>query len=72
MNDDISIIYLSKGIGCCICVTGCSSTTIELKRRSNPEIVSPPISFTAWEHERLRNRGLLQYTTPFWTIGGTR
>jgi Na+-translocating ferredoxin:NAD+ oxidoreductase subunit B len=57
-EDGISIVNRVKCIGCGLCVTGCPANVARLERKANEEIVNPPENFAAWEHERLRNRGL--------------
>ncbi len=41
-----------------LCVTGCTNFAARLERRPESEIVLPPVDFSAWEQERLHNRGL--------------
>jgi ferredoxin len=55
---DISVVDLSKCIGCGLCVTGCPVNVARLEPKAEAMIVNPPKNFTAWEHERLVNRGL--------------
>jgi ferredoxin len=57
-QNDISIVDLAKCIGCGLCVTGCPVKVARLERKAEEMIVNPPKDFTAWEHERLVNRGL--------------
>lgn len=60
ISDDagISVVDRDRCIGCGLCVSGCSDDAASLLRKSDSEIVTPPEDFPAWEHERLRNRGL--------------
>jgi Pyruvate/2-oxoacid:ferredoxin oxidoreductase delta subunit len=54
----VSVVDRKKCIGCGLCVTGCPNGVAKLEKKPENEIVSPPADFEAWEHERLRNRGL--------------
>jgi ferredoxin len=56
--DEIAVVNLVKCIGCGLCVTGCPANVARLERKPEEEIVTPPIDFATWEHERLLNRGL--------------
>jgi Na+-translocating ferredoxin:NAD+ oxidoreductase subunit B len=44
-------------IGCGLCVTGCAAGAAALSLRPDAQQMRPPSDFTAWEKERLRNRG---------------
>jgi NAD-dependent dihydropyrimidine dehydrogenase PreA subunit len=57
-KDGVSVVNRNKCIGCGLCVTGCPNGVAKLEKKPEREIVNPPIDFEAWEHERLRNRGL--------------
>jgi electron transport complex protein RnfB len=57
-KDGVSVVNREKRIGCGLCVTGCPNGVAKLRRKPESEIVSPPADSEAWEHERLRNRGL--------------
>jgi electron transport complex protein RnfB len=59
-KDGLTIVNRMRCIGCGLCVTGCPHNAVELKRKSDNEIIHPPKDFTTWEKERLRNRGLLR------------
>lgn len=58
-HDKISVVNRVKCIGCGLCVTGCPSDVARLEPKLEEEIVNPPQNFSAWEHERLVNRGLV-------------
>jgi formate hydrogenlyase subunit 6/NADH:ubiquinone oxidoreductase subunit I len=47
-----------KCIGCGLCVNICAAGSIRLERKNDAQAVHPPKDFTAWEIERLKNRGL--------------
>lgn len=55
-QDGISAVDVKKCIGCGLCATGCPNKAAKLVRKPDKEVVSPPVDFAAWEHERLRNR----------------
>ena len=57
-REGVSVVDLKKCIGCGLCATGCPNDAAKLKRKSDSEIVNPPMDFAAWEQERLHNRGL--------------
>ena len=57
-GDGFSVVLRQRCIGCGLCVTGCPNQAVELVRKPEAEIVQPPVNFSAWEHERLHNRGL--------------
>jgi Na+-translocating ferredoxin:NAD+ oxidoreductase subunit B len=57
-SDEISVVDRVKCIGCGLCVTGCPANVARLERKAEDEIVNPPKNFSAWEHDRLVNRGL--------------
>ncbi len=57
-KDGVSVVDREKCIGCGLCVTGCPNSVARLEKRPESEFVNPPVDFEAWEHERLRNRGL--------------
>ncbi len=59
-SDGISTVNVKKCIGCGLCVTGCPNKAARLARKPDKEVVNPPVDFAAWEHERLRNRGLVE------------
>ena len=43
-----------------MCVTGCPSDAAQLHKKPDAQLIQPPADFTAWEEERLRNRGLMK------------
>jgi ferredoxin len=56
-KEGVSVVDHKKCIGCGLCVTGCPNSAARLERKSECEIVNPPVDFEAWEHKRLLNRG---------------
>jgi len=58
--DGASVVDRARCIGCGLCVTGCPNDVARLERKPEAELVQPPKDFAAWEHERLRGRGLLK------------
>jgi len=57
-SDEIALINRAKCIGCGLCVSGCPASVARLERKPEEEMVKPPVNFSAWEHDRLVNRGL--------------
>ena len=57
-QDGIFIVERERCIGCGLCATGCSADAVKLQKKPDAEIIHPPEDFSAWERERLRNRGL--------------
>jgi Na+-translocating ferredoxin:NAD+ oxidoreductase subunit B len=55
---DISVVDLKRCIGCGLCVTGCPNQAARLERKPEAAILQPPVDFSAWEQQRLQNRGL--------------
>ena len=58
-EDGVSVVVRERCIGCGLCVTGCPDGVPQLLPKPEAEAVHPPVDFAAWEHERLRQRGLL-------------
>jgi electron transport complex protein RnfB len=58
-QNGVSVVVREKCIGCGLCVTGCPDSVPQLLRKPEAEVIHPPVDFAAWEHERLRQRGLL-------------
>jgi len=59
-QEGVSVVDRERCIGCGLCVTGCPNDVARLERKAESEIVTPPLDFEAWEHERLVNRGLVE------------
>ncbi len=58
-KDGISVIDRARCIGCGLCVSACPNDAVHLQLKPESEIIHPPADFSAWEHERLHNRGLI-------------
>jgi len=58
MKDGSAVVDKNKCIGCGLCVTGCSPGAARLELKPENERIDPPIDFSTWEDERLKNRGL--------------
>ncbi|MCP4581681.1 MAG: 4Fe-4S dicluster domain-containing protein [candidate division Zixibacteria bacterium] len=58
-QNNVSNVEKMKCIGCGLCVTGCPEDAAQITRKPEDEIVHPPIDFTDWEQQRLRNRGMI-------------
>jgi ferredoxin len=50
------VVDQARCIGCGLCVTGCPNEAAQLERKTEAEIIHPPVDFAAWEQERLHNR----------------
>lgn len=59
-QDGVVVVDRERCIGCGLCVTGCPEDVAKLQRKLDIEIVDPPVDFTTWEQERLRNRELIE------------
>ncbi len=59
-KDGISVVDQKRCLGCGLCVTGCPDGAVTLFRKPESKIVHPPTDFATWEHERLKNRGLIK------------
>ena len=58
IKDGLAVVDKDKCIGCGLCVTGCSTGAARLELKPENERIDPPIDFSTWENERLKNRGL--------------
>lgn len=59
-QNGVAVVDRKRCIGCGLCATGCPNNVAKLERKPDDEIVDPPVDYTAWEHERVRNRGLIK------------
>jgi len=57
-EDGVSVVVRERCIGCGLCVSGCPDDVPQLVRKPDTEITHPPTDFSAWEQERLQQRGL--------------
>lgn len=57
--DNVAVVDRERCIGCGLCVTGCPQEAARLERKSDAEIIHPPVDYAAWERARLANRGLI-------------
>lgn len=58
IKDGLAVVDKDKCIGCGLCATGCSTGAARLELKPEDERIDPPIDFSTWEDERLKNRGL--------------
>jgi len=56
----VAVVDREKCIGCGLCVTGCPNEVAELQLKPHREVVEPPLDYSTWERERLRNRHLVK------------
>jgi len=56
-GESSSVVDLERCIGCGLCVTGCPNDVARLVRKAEAEWIHPPEDYSAWEHERMYNRG---------------
>jgi Na+-translocating ferredoxin:NAD+ oxidoreductase subunit B len=54
--EGVSVVEREHCIGCGLCVTGCPNAAAQLIRKSESEIVQPPVDYAAWERARLQYR----------------
>lgn len=59
VNDVIPVVETPICIGCGLCVTGCPTGTLSLVRKSENEIIEPPMNEQDFNQKRLRNRGMI-------------
>jgi ferredoxin len=59
-GEGFSVVDRQRCIGCGLCVSGCPNEVARLVRKPEAEMIHPPADFSAWEHERLHNRGLVE------------
>ena len=57
-KDDGYEIVPEKCIGCGLCITACPTEAIQLIRRPESEVTSPPVDQEEWYRERGRQRGV--------------
>ncbi|MCX5971634.1 MAG: 4Fe-4S binding protein, partial [Coprothermobacterota bacterium] len=50
----------TRCIGCGLCVSGCPQHALILQLKPESTRVTPPQDFADWEHQRLKNRGLIE------------
>lgn len=56
--DEVAVVNRAKCIGCGLCVTGCKANIARLELKPEEDRIEPPKDYSAWEQERLVNRGL--------------
>jgi NAD-dependent dihydropyrimidine dehydrogenase PreA subunit len=59
-KDGVSVVDRKRCIGCGLCATGCPNNVARLERKTDAEVVHPPVDFATWGRERLLNRGLVK------------
>jgi Na+-translocating ferredoxin:NAD+ oxidoreductase subunit B len=57
-KNEVAVVNISKCIGCGLCVTGCKANVARLELKPEKVRIEPPQDYSAWEHNRLINRGL--------------
>jgi electron transport complex protein RnfB len=58
-QDMVAVVDQARCIGCGLCVSGCPNHAARLELKPEAERVLPPANFSAWEHERLHNRHMI-------------
>jgi electron transport complex protein RnfB len=57
-GEDACRVIQEKCIGCGVCVSTCPSEAIELVRKEDADLVSPPLNEDVWQDERAKQRGV--------------
>jgi NAD-dependent dihydropyrimidine dehydrogenase PreA subunit len=58
IKDGLAVVEKDNCIGCGLCVTGCSTGAARLELKPENERIDPPLDFSTWENDRLKDRGL--------------
>lgn len=56
--EQVYSVLKDKCIGCGLCVTTCPTEAIEIVRKSEQEVIAPPVNEMAWFDERARQRNV--------------